>query len=122
MGRKYDTKYPIVDILKLITGICLAVIGVAAAIKTNTDIESLPLFVLGLSTIFGLVAGIADEIELLQRVFRRGYWLIAGIAIIFLITVDIDESTGPLVIGFSLAFSSGVLISTIAVLIAKTIR
>ncbi|MGQ3412672.1 hypothetical protein ACT4ML_10490 [Natrinema sp. LN54] len=78
--------------------------------------------VLVLSAGLGLVAGVADDIDPLNRALERGYWVIAGLAVFALLGLifGADGAATPLVIGFALAFSSGVVVSTIATVVVKS--
>lgn len=109
--------------LKLLTRVVLGGVGVAAAFETNTEIASLSPLVLGFSCVFGLVTGMADDIEPLRRAFERTRWVIVGLAILslFVLIGDGNDSAAPAVIGFALAFSTGVVVSTIGTLVVKTI-
>lgn len=119
MGSNNNSKYT--NIIKITSGMVLGGVGVAAAFETDTGLESLSTLVLGLSCFFGLVAGVADDIEPLRRAFKKGYWLIVSVAILslFVLVGDGNESVAPIVIGFALAFSIGVIVSTIGIIIVE---
>ncbi|WP_440766698.1 hypothetical protein [Natronorubrum sp. DTA7] len=109
--------------LNIFTSIILGTAGIAVAVATGTTLESFSIFVLGLGGVFGLAAGIADEIDPLRWLFNRGQWVISVIAIFFLfwIVFSPEETAGPIVIGFALAFSSGVLLGTIGIIARNTV-
>ncbi|WP_440772145.1 hypothetical protein [Natronorubrum sp. DTA28] len=117
-----SSQYVSPNAIKLLAGIILGGVGLAAALETGTDPESISALVLVLSAGLGLIAGVADDIDSLNRALERGYWVIAGLAVfaLLLLIFVADGTVAPLVIGFALAFSSGVVVSTIATVVVTS--
>jgi hypothetical protein len=108
-------------LLKLFVGIIVGVIGVAMLFRTDTNIGSLSILVLGFSSLFGLVSGIADHIEPLRRGFEWGQWLIAGIAVLFLLTTVQNYFTLTMLISAAIGLSGGVLVSTVGIVTSELV-
>ncbi len=110
--------------IKVLTGIALGGVGLAALFGTNTLLGSTPPLVLGLSAVIGFIVGVSDDIEPLGRVLERGYWVIASVAILFFLLLaagTIDPSVAQLS-GFALGFGSGGAVGTLGVVTAKAVR
>lgn len=105
--------------LKLFTGIILGTIGVAVLLRTDTIPRSLSALSIGLSSLFGLLAGIADHIEPLRHGFEWARWLIVGLAVLFLLAAVQNYFTLPILISLALGLSSGILVSTIGIIISQ---
>ena len=108
--------------LKAIVGIVLGGIGVLVMSKTNTSGESLSVLGPALGGTSGLVAGLVDYVEPLRRAFEWGQWLLTGVAVLFVFLSAMNYFTLSLLIGLTLGFSSGVLISTVGVALLQIKR